>query len=257
MEDVKRLIDKHASWLLLSCALAALAICIIVATKYPAAEHAYHIELALNVDSVGNLSKESQVMMDSVLNVVRNQNEVVLRKYDAIAEGKIDEQRLFTIGGFLLTILVSVLGFFGFRSFNSIEEKAINLAEGAAKKKLDEEMGAEIADVERRMETKIINTINNDIKPAVKGAVSEEIEVRYNKDLTAKINFINEKEEVINTIKEDIEDLKQKYSELDDASLSIHVEGGTLYVEQKGDKKKNNDIVDQIKERREKKGGEE
>lgn len=51
--------------------------------------------------------------------------------------------------------------------------------------------------------------------------------------------------------------MKQKYSELDDASLSIHVKGGTLYVEQKGDKKKVDDIVDQIKERREKKGGEE
>lgn len=243
---MKEDLDKLAGWILTACIAVALAVAVIVALKYPAAKQTYQIELTIKTDSTGVLTSESLAMMDSVLHVVANQNSILQGKYEALAERESDNQGLMTIGGVLVTIIVSILGFFGFRSFQSIEEKAVNNAEGAAKKKLDEEMGGEIDRVKRTVETEMVMKFDEEIKPKVKTEVDAAVDDKYNADLSAKINFINDKETEINSLRDDVEILKNKLSDAEDIGLKNTVTPG----EKPQTDPNADDIIKQIKERR-------
>lgn len=235
-----------------ACIIAALAVTIILTLKYPTEKQTYNIELTVKTDTIGYLTKESKAMMDSVVHVVANQNSILQTKYEALVDHESDNLVLVKIGGILVTVIVSILGFFGFRSFKSIEEIAVNNAEGAAKKKLDDEMGAEIERVKRTLETEIVNTFDDDIKPKVKTEVVAEINERYNNDLSAKINFINNNNEVINTLKNDVESLKNKLSVAQDEGLAGNGEASSATPKVKPE---DDEIVQQIHNRRVRKSG--
>lgn len=243
---MKKDLDKLAGWILAACVVVALAVTVIVALKYPAAKQTYQIELTIKTDSTGALTSESLALMDSVLHVVDNQNSILQGKYKALAERESDNQGLMTIGGVLVTIIASILGFFGFRSFQSIEEIAVNNAEGAAKKKLDEEMGGEIDRVKRTVVTEMVKKFDEEIKPRVKTEVDAAVDEKYNADLSAKINFINDKEKEINSLRNDVEELKEKLSDVEDAGLK---DTGAPGEEPQADSNVD-DIMNQIKDRR-------
>lgn len=249
---MKEWLDKLAGCVLLLCIIAALAVAIILTLKFPAEKQTYNIELTVKTDTIGSLTKESQAIMDSVIHVVANQNRILLGKYDALADHESDNQVLMKIGGIIVTVIVSILGFFGFRSFKSIEEIAVNNAEGAAKKKLDKEMGAEIDRVKRTLETEIVEKFDGEIKPKVKTEVVAEINERYSNDLSAKINFINSNNEVINTLKNDVESLKNKLSVVQDEGLTANIETSQAISQMKLE---DDEIVRQIHNRRERRSG--
>lgn len=243
---MKEDLDKLAGFILTACVVVALIVTVIVVLKYPAAKQTYQIELTIQTDSTGVLTSESQTMMDSVLYVVANQNSILQGKYEALGERESDNQWLMTIGGVLVTIIASILGFFGFRSFQSIEEKAVNNAEGAARKKLDEEMGGEIDRVKRTVETEMVKKFDEEIKPKIKTEVDAAVDDKYSADLSAKINFINDKENEIKLLREDVEMLKNKLSDAEDIGLK-----NTEALGEKPQKDTStDDIMNQIKERR-------
>lgn len=249
---MKEWLDKLAGCVLVICIIAALVVAIILTLKYPTEKQTYNIELTVKTDTLGSLTKESQAMMDSVIHVVANQNRVLQGKYETMADHETDNLVMVKIGGILVTVIVSILGFFGFRSFKSIEEIAVNNAEGAAKKKLDDEMGAEIERVKRTLETEIVKKFDDDIKPKVKTEVVAEINERYNNDLSAKINFININNEVINSLKNDVESLKNKFSVAQDEGLAGNNEAETATPQPKLE---DDEIVQQIRNRRVRKSG--
>lgn len=261
MNAMKKELDRLAGWILAACIVVALAVVVIVAKKYPAEKQTYSIDMTISTDSTGCLTPESRAMMDSVMRVVANQNNILQGKYEALAERESDNQGLMTIGGILVTVIVSILGFFGFRSFQSIEEKAIRNAQGAAKKKLDEEMGGEIDRVKRTLETEMVRRFNSVIKPKVKVEVDAAIDKKYSAELSAKINFINDKEKELESLRNDIEELKNKLSVVQDVGLD---NSETTANENKQADTEADEIIDRIKERRvnkkekdsEKKGGE-
>jgi len=244
--DMKKDLDKLAGWILTACIVVALVVVVIVALKYPAAKQTYQIELTIKTDSTGVLTSESQAMMDSVLHVVANQNSILQGKYEALADRESDNQGLMTIGGVLITIIVSILGFFGFRSFQSIEEKAMDNAEGAAKKKLDQEMAGEIDRVKRTVETEMVKKFDEEIKPKIKTEVDAAVDDKYNADLSSKIHFINDKEKEINSLREDVEKLKNKLSDAEDVGLNDTETSG----ENSQSDSNTDDIMNRIKERR-------
>lgn len=243
---MKNLLNILAGVLLFLCSITAIVVVVIVAKKYPAEKQTYSIELTVSTDSTGCLPKESQAMIDSVIHVVANQGTVLQGKYEALAERETDNQNLMTIGGIIVTIIASILGFFGFRSFQSIEEKAIDKAEGAAKKKLDEEMGGEIDRVRRKLETEILNQFDKDIKPKVKAEVEAVTDDKFSNELSAKINFINANSEEIMSLRNDVEGLKKKLSDAQDAGLEKE---DIVMADEQLDPAQD-EIMNQIKERR-------
>lgn len=67
------------------------------------------------------ISKEEA---DSLISVMKRQERMLEDKYQYALDQKMNEDRYFSIGTFVVGVVISVFGFFGFKSLKSIEEKA-------------------------------------------------------------------------------------------------------------------------------------
>lgn len=176
--------------------------------KYPKQQKVDSIEMHLKIDSNGVCSNETKIMVDSLITIINSQNNVLKQKYDHLIQQKADEETLFTFIGVVISIIISVFGFFGYRSFKSIEDTAVSNAEGMARRKLDEEMKHELANMEDKMKSKIqekIEILENEIIPDI---VENKMSDNYDKTINAKLDYLN-------SFKDDFNNLKKKVNDHD------------------------------------------
>lgn len=115
-----------AEFVLISCILAILfCICCWVYgafIKVPVC-HPIRIEVVESDKMLGSnyISKEEA---DSLISVIKRQERMMEDKYQYVLDQKMNEDRYFSIGTFVVGVVISIFGFFGFKSLKSIEEKA-------------------------------------------------------------------------------------------------------------------------------------
>ena len=64
---------------------------------------------------------------------MQRREQLLANKYQYVIEKRAIEDSLFSIGSILVGIIIAILGFFGFKSFQTIEEKAHQIAKETAK----------------------------------------------------------------------------------------------------------------------------
>ena len=115
-----------AEFILISCVLAILfCVCCWVYgafVKVPSFQP-IRIEVVESEKMLGSnyISKEEA---DSLISVMKRQERMLEDKYQYALDQKMNEDRYFSIGTFVVGVVISVFGFFGFKSLKSIEEKA-------------------------------------------------------------------------------------------------------------------------------------
>lgn len=115
-----------AEFILISCVLAILfCVCCWVYgafVKVPSFQP-IRIEVVESDKMLGSnyISKEEA---DSLISVMKGQERMLEDKYQYALDQKMNEDRYFSIGTFVVGVVISVFGFFGFKSLKSIEEKA-------------------------------------------------------------------------------------------------------------------------------------
>lgn len=115
-----------AEFILISCVLAILfCVCCWVYgafVKVPSFQP-IRIEVVESDKMLGSnyISKEEA---DSLISVMKRQERMLEDKYQYALDQKMNEDRYFSIGTFVVGVVISVFGFFGFKSLKSIEEKA-------------------------------------------------------------------------------------------------------------------------------------
>lgn len=115
-----------AEFILISCVLAILfCVCCWVYgafVKVPSFQP-IRIEVVKSDKMLGSnyISKEEA---DSLISVMKRQERMLEDKYQYALDQKMNEDRYFSIGTFVVGVVISVFGFFGFKSLKSIEEKA-------------------------------------------------------------------------------------------------------------------------------------
>lgn len=115
-----------AEFILISCVLAILfCVCCWVYgafVKVPSFQP-IRIEVVESDKMLGSnyISKEEA---DSLIGVMKRQERMLEDKYQYALDQKMNEDRYFSIGTFVVGVVISVFGFFGFKSLKSIEEKA-------------------------------------------------------------------------------------------------------------------------------------
>lgn len=115
-----------AEFILISCILAILfCICCWVYgafIKVPSFQP-IRIEVVESDKMLGSnyISKEEA---DSLISVMKRQEHMLEDKYQYALDQKMNEDRYFSIGTFVVGVVISIFGFFGFKSLKSIEEKA-------------------------------------------------------------------------------------------------------------------------------------
>lgn len=115
-----------AEFILISCVLAILfCVCCWVYgafVKVPSFQP-IRIEVVESDKMLGSnyISKEEA---DSLISVMKRQERMLEDRYQYALDQKMNEDRYFSIGTFVVGVVISVFGFFGFKSLKSIEEKA-------------------------------------------------------------------------------------------------------------------------------------
>lgn len=113
---------------------------------------------------------------DSLIQTVRNYDNELSQKYQYLVEQKEQDSQLFYWGSLLVGLIIAIFGWFGFKSFNSIEEKAKRLAISKAQytaratsRKYLETEGTDI------IKTSAQELCNDETMKKLKGQVIEEI----------------------------------------------------------------------------------
>ena len=95
----------------------------------------HRIILTVSPDSVYD-DKQFCYYTDSLINVINKHEHVIADRYEAILEDRADTQKYWSIAGMLVSIIIGIAGFFGFKTIKDIEhdcqETAKKIAAGTA-----------------------------------------------------------------------------------------------------------------------------
>lgn len=119
--------------LLLICIGAFIAALIMYGYKVKNTTIHYTLNHTICTDSTGVITAESRILADSIFNEIQKHEKILEDKYQYFIEQKSNTQDILTIGSIILGIIVSLVGFFGYSTIQSIEEKAKKIGENAAK----------------------------------------------------------------------------------------------------------------------------
>lgn len=197
------------------------AICIVVAivifalgSKHEVVKHEY--TYTIKVDSTGNVTPASQKQVDSIISTIKRHEHLIEDRYNYVLEQREDSQNYLTVGGIFVTVILSIFGFFGYKSFRNIEEDA-----KASAKKIATDKAEEIAnDRATKVATTLNNKLNIELKREQKEAlhnfkkkdipdmVSRAVEEKFGFVVGDKMSKVDAALEKIPTIESNISELK-------------------------------------------------
>lgn len=126
--------DKMEAWIMFVLILAFIASCgyyfYCSTTKMPSVRKVI-VETA-PVDSLGIGAAYSREQLDSIIDVVKDYELKLDEKYQYLLEKREEDDRFKTWGALLIGLFVSVLGFFGYKSFKDIKNHSEEIAKTEA-----------------------------------------------------------------------------------------------------------------------------
>lgn len=141
-EDEK--LNNKASWIITGCIFTLFIGCLIVLGErfLLSRNRVETIHYIIQADSTGHLCPEAKAQVDSLIRAFDMRERRIADKYEYIIEQRANLEDYMTIGGVLLSIVLAVFGFFGFKSLHGIEERLKDQIEpkleGSAKDKAEE-----------------------------------------------------------------------------------------------------------------------
>lgn len=206
-----------ATILLVFCAVSVVVAIVIFAigSKREIVKHEY--TYTIKVDSAGNVTPAAQLQVDSMISTIKQHEHLIQDRYDYVLEQRENSQDYLTVGGIFVTVILSIFGFFGYKSFKSIEEDAKSSAKKIAADKAEEIANEKATDVA----TKLNNRLNNELKKEQQKAlrdfkkedipdmVSRAVEQKFGIVVGDKMSKVDVALEKIPTIESDISELKR------------------------------------------------
>lgn len=153
----------------------------------------------MTVDSTGNLTNKARIQADSLITAVKHHERSINEHYDYILQQKDDDQRLYTVIGTILSVVVAVFGFFGYKNFRSIEEKSLAVAKEEVEEKM-REFGSAQKDALKNLQAECRQTIQNETKRQFRSfkekeminAISDVVNDTYRKDIESKLEKVDD-----------------------------------------------------------------
>lgn len=136
--------NKMAAWVLFLCVAACLVAVVFFAYGKSIAEEEKDVKITyvFQTDTTGIVTPASRMFADSILHEMSKHEQRIADKYEYIIEQKSNIEDYLTWGGILLTIVVSVFGFFGYKSLHDIEGKLVKQIEPSAQKAAEDKAEA-------------------------------------------------------------------------------------------------------------------
>ena len=218
-EKLEYINNISATIVLSACVIAILIISILFGlsrcTDHSSLSQDYKVNLI--VDSLGTLSKESRVTADSVLSAIQCQQHLLDDKYKYILEQKETAQDFITYGGLFVTIALSLFGFFGYRSIESIKENSKRIAETASRETTESILKNDSTAYLESNATKIINKrIDVLFKEEFSNVLIQKLKDDITKDISADKQFVSENADLIKARMKDIDNIQNQLNLIND-----------------------------------------
>ena len=125
---------KTADVILVSCVVAILIVSAVWCCRTCLKPEIQPIRIEITAsDSLRMANYLSKEQADSLITIVKRHERELAERYQYALEQKMDQDQYLSVGTFLVGVVLSIFGFFGYKSIKSIEEKANKDAERAAK----------------------------------------------------------------------------------------------------------------------------
>lgn len=251
-DGLGNLLNKMAAWILFICVTASVSSVAFFSfgRAILSEDSRVAISYVFQTDTLGAVCPQSRALADSVLNEMSKHEQRIADKYEYIIEQRSNMEDYLTWGGILLTVVVSVFGFFGYKSLHDIQERIVKLVEPSAQKvaenKAEAVCGSKYEAYETRAEAKIeawqatarseissfqsssFTSLRNELNESVgkrvakqkhvldeqiKSKVDEIYEIKFaNKvqDIDNNTEFINKQQKEITTLMSRIDELEGK-----------------------------------------------
>lgn len=174
-----------------------------------------HITIEFAQDSTLHMSEEDrQAIVDSLNNIMLRREQILANKYQYTIEKRALEDSLFSMGSILIAIVFAICGFFGFKSFQSIEEDA-KAAKEAAKKAAKKAASVAATEAATEAADSTREQINEIVNQYLKANVSKLVENAVKKDQNKIIKDIIEQERNITIIPKLSDELEKFTNQID------------------------------------------
>ena len=180
-DKLKSFLDKSAAILLIVCAIGLIVLaCNCFSSKRP---QTHRIILTVSPDSVYE-DKQFCYYTDSLINVINKHEHVIADRYEAMLEDRADTQKYWSIAGILVSIIIGIAGFFGFKTIKDIEhdcqetakkiaaETATSVATSTSKTKTEEYLQQHLREEVQNASDVYLGNQENHIKEMVQNAVA-------------------------------------------------------------------------------------
>lgn len=232
VDDSTKSKENNPCWLQLFNEIAATvilmisAICVVAAivifaigSKREVVQHEY--TYTIKVDSTGNVIPAAQMQVDSIITSIKHHEQIIKDRYDYVLEQRENSQNYLTVGGIFVTVILSIFGFFGYKSFRNIEEDAKSSAKKIAEEHTEEIAKEQATSVALRLNKKLNNrleleqqkTLNSFKDRDIPDMVSKALEHKFGSVVGDKISKVDEILDKIPAIEKDIVELKRAKDE--------------------------------------------
>lgn len=179
----------------------------------------------LIVDSLGTLSKESRAAADSIVNAIQAQQHLLDDKYKYILEQKETAQDFITFGGLFVTIALSLFGFFGYRSIESIKDNSKRIAETASRETTESILQKDSNGYMEKNAKEIINKrIDELYKEEFRNVQIQKLKDDITKEISADKQFVSENADLIKARVKDIDKIQNTLNMIVDRMKKGEVE---------------------------------
>lgn len=176
----------------------------------------HRIILTVTPDSVYD-NKHFSYYTDSLINVINKHEHVIADRYEAILEDRADTQKYWSIAGILVSIIIGIAGFFGFKTIKDIEhdcqetakkiaaETATSVATSTSKIKTEEYLQQHLREEVQNASDVYLGNQENHIKEMVQNAVE-----RVQNDTSEMLDDLNGR----------VDEISERLDALDSADTS-------------------------------------
>lgn len=221
MDRLKIFNEIAATVILILCVAGAIIAFLIYGhtTNRETVQHEY--VYTIRVDSTGVVTKESLAQIDSVKASIKEHEHAIEDRYEYLLEQRENAENFLTIGGIFVTIVLSVFGFFGYKSFKSIEEEAKERAKKIAEDTTEKIAEEKATNVATKLNTKLNNELKKEQKETLRSFKKEDIpdmvtkavEQKFGTVVGGKMSVVEDVIGRLSEIEKDITQLKKAKDE--------------------------------------------
>ena len=220
-QEVNNLLDMLGGLLIFCLCVIMIGGAVLYFVLRPAAPAPNQITLTVVADSTGVVSPDVILKIDSLAVLVKQQDADVRDRYAYMIEQKEQENTLIAIGSILVSIILAIFGFFGYRSFKSIEDQAVNNAREKASSKVNTEMVSMKKELDKELRGVIDKTFLDEYENRLKQRVSDVLNDVYNETISARLASIQSNSEELDDIKKRLTSAENFISALRDNGITV------------------------------------